>query len=101
MLRYYVPDEDFTWDDDKAARNWRLHGVTFEMAREVFKDPFAIEWIDAAQDPNEERYAMPGIVENRLLFVAYTIGEDRIRIISARKAEPFERRKYHDRNPET
>jgi hypothetical protein len=43
---------------------------------------------------------MIAMVENRLLFVAYTIGEERIRIIAARKAEPYERRKYHDRNRE-
>lgn len=90
-----MDNEGFAWDDNKAALNWRLHGVTFEMARDAFKDPFAIEWMDAAQDPNEERYAMIAMVENRLLFVAYTIREERIRIISARKAEPYERRKYH------
>ena len=53
--------------------------------------------MDAAQDPNEERYVMIAMVENRLLFVAYTIREERI---PARKAEPYERRKYHDRNRE-
>jgi uncharacterized DUF497 family protein len=41
---------------------------------------------------------MIGMVENRLLFVAYTMRDGRIRIISARKAEPCERRKYHDEN---
>ena len=40
------------------------------------------------------------MLEDRLLLVAYTIREERIRIISARKAEPYERRKYHDRNRE-
>jgi uncharacterized DUF497 family protein len=89
---------DFAWDDDKAARNLRDHGVTFEMAREAFRDPFAVEWIDADQDPNEERYGMIGMVENRLLFVAYTMRGGRIRIIPARKAERYERRKYHDEN---
>jgi uncharacterized protein len=95
-----MQDEHFEWDDDKAAQNWRDHAVTFEMARDAFKDPFAIEWIDAAQDTNEERYGMIGMVENRLLFVAYTMRGERIRIISARKAEPYERRKYHDENRE-
>jgi uncharacterized protein len=42
-------DEHFEWDDAKAASNWRNHGVTFEMAREVFKDPFALEWVDDGQ----------------------------------------------------
>ncbi|MGC2333149.1 MAG: BrnT family toxin [Candidatus Acidiferrales bacterium] len=96
----YVQDESFSWDDEKAAQNWRDHGVTFEMAREMFKDPFAIEWVDTAQDMNEERYAMIGMVENRLLFVAYTMREERTHIISARKAEPYERRKYHEENRE-
>jgi len=41
---------------------------------------------------------MIGMVESRLLSVAYTIRGQRIRIISARKAEPYERRKYHDEN---
>jgi uncharacterized DUF497 family protein len=93
-------DESFEWDDDKDAQNRRDHGVSFEMAREAFADAFAIEWVDAGQDPNEERYAMIGMVENRLLFVAYATRGERIRIISARKAEPFERRKYHDENRE-
>jgi uncharacterized DUF497 family protein len=95
-----MQDENFEWDDDKAARNWRDHGVSFEMAREAFRVAFAVEWVDAEQDPGEERYAMIGMVENRLLFVAYVMRGERIRIISARKAEPFERRKYHDENRE-
>jgi uncharacterized DUF497 family protein len=41
-----------------------------------------------------------GMVENRLLFVAYAMRRGRIRIISAQKAEPYERRKYHDENRE-
>ena len=94
----FMQDGDFVWDDDKAIRNWHDHGVSFEMARDAFKDPFTIEWIDRAQDPDEERYAMIAIVESRLLFVAYTLREEQIRIISARGAEPYERRKYHEEN---
>ncbi len=89
-------DESFEWDNAKAAANWRAHGVSFEMARDVFRDIFAIEWVDERQGSPEERFA--AVVENRLLFVAYTMRGDRIRIISARKAEPYERRRYHDEN---
>ncbi len=96
-----MQDESFEWDDDKAARNWRDHAVTFEMARDAFKDPFAIEWVDAGQDRSEDRFAMIAMVESRLLFVAFTTRTERIRIITARKAEPYERRKYHDENRET
>jgi putative transcriptional regulator len=63
VSRTLKEDENFAWDDDKAARNWRGHAVTFEMAREVFRDPFAIEWEDLEQDPNEERYGVIGMVE--------------------------------------
>lgn len=95
-----MEDDHFVWDDDKAARNWRDHAVTFEMAREAFRDPFAVEWQDLAQDPNEERYSLLGMVEDRLLFVGYTLRNERIRIITARKAEPYERRRYHEENRE-
>lgn len=95
-----MQDEHFEWDDGKAVRNWRDHGVSFEMAREAFRGAFALEWIDDRQVRSEERYAMIAMVEGRLVFVAYTVRDERIRIISARKAESYERRKYHDENRE-
>jgi len=67
---------------------------------EVFHDPFAIEREDLEQDPNEERYSVIGMVEGRLLFVAYTMRGEKIRIITARKAEPYERRRYQEENRE-
>jgi len=88
----------FEWDDDKAAGNWLAHKITFDMAREAFKDVFAFEWPDNTQDASEQRFATLGMVENRLLFVAYTMRGERIRIISARLAEPYERRRYHNDN---
>jgi uncharacterized DUF497 family protein len=93
-----MQDSAFEWDDVKAARNWLDHHVSFEMAREVFKDIFAVEWEDDGQDGAEARFVTVGMVENRLLFVAYTLRSERIRIISARLAEPYERRRYHNEN---
>jgi hypothetical protein len=93
-----MDDGTFQWDDTKAAANYAKHGVTFEAARDVFKDPFALDWIDDAQDESEERFATLGMVEGRLLFVAYAVRSGVIRIISARLAEPFERRRYHEEN---
>ena len=55
------------------------------MARDAFKDAFAVEWTASGQHAREERYCLLGVVENRLLFVSYTLRGDRIRIISARK----------------
>jgi uncharacterized protein len=91
-------DDDFEWDDDKAARNWLSHGIRFEAARDVFRDAFAIEWADTRHGDTEARFVIVGMVESRLLFVSYTQRGDRIRIISAREAEPRERRRYHNEN---
>jgi hypothetical protein len=44
--QYSMRDAEFAWDVTKAETNWRRHGVTFDMARGVFRDPFAIEWSD-------------------------------------------------------
>jgi hypothetical protein len=95
-----MQDGAFEWDDEKAADNWLKHDTTFETAREAFQDPFAVEWVDRGQDVHEERFAMIGMVDNRLLLVAYTLRGERIRIISARKPEANERRKYHNQNRE-
>ncbi len=91
-------DETFEWDDEKAADNWLKHSTSFETARDAFKDPFAVVWIDAGQHANEDRFTMIGIVQERLVLVAYTLRGERIRIISARKPEANERRKYHNQN---
>ena len=96
-----MQDDQFEWDDDKAERNWRSHAVSFEAARDAFRDAFAIDWPDTAQRTAERRFITLGMVDHRLLFVAYTLRDGRIRIISARKAAPHERRRYHDENSET
>lgn len=91
-------DEKFQWDDRKAASNFAKHRITFEMARDAFGDPFSIDWPDDGQDSTEQRFSLLGMVDGRLLFVGYTMRGDSIRIITARRAEPFERRRYHDEN---
>lgn len=91
-------DAVFEWDEIKAAKNYAAHGVRFEAAREVFKDPFAIEWLDDREPYGEDRFVIIGMTEGRLLYVAYTMRGDVIRIISARGAEPYERRRYHEEN---
>lgn len=89
-------DGVFQWDDAKAAHNYVDHSVTFETARDVFEDAFAIDWLDDREPYGEDRYALIGMTRGRLLFVAYTMRSDAIRIISARGAEPHERRRYHE-----
>jgi uncharacterized protein len=93
-----MEDDRFAWNDRKAASNARDHAVTFNSARAAFDDPFAVEWIDEREDYGEERHALLGMVNARLLYVAFTLRGGKIRIISARKAEPHERRLCHEEN---
>jgi len=93
-----MDDETFEWDDNKAAENYASHGVRFETARDAFKDAFAVDWLDERMPYGEDRYVILGMVENRLLYVAYTMRGEVIRIISARGAEPYEKRRYHEEN---
>jgi hypothetical protein len=89
-------DAWFEWDDAKASRNLVKHEVRFDSARAVFDDPFAIERPDDEHNYGEARYIAIGVAEGRVLRVAYAVRDERIRIISARGAEPFERRLYHE-----
>jgi uncharacterized DUF497 family protein len=89
----------FEWHEAKAEANLRAHGVTFDLAKTVFKDPFAIERLDDREDHGEARFVMIGMAEgNTLLFVAYTEREERIRIISARSATQNEQEDYFRQN---
>ena len=91
-------DSVFEWDDTKAATNWRDHGVAFHQAVKVFRDPFAIEWIDDREDYGEERLNVIGLCEDVLLHVTYTECGDRVRLISARRAEKHEQDRYYREN---
>ena len=62
--------ERFEWDEGKSVANFAKHGVSFEAARNVFRDPFAMELLDDRFDYGEERYAIIGMASGRLLFVA-------------------------------
>jgi uncharacterized DUF497 family protein len=93
-----MTSDEFEWDRAKAAANLAKHGVSFEQARQAFDDPFAIDFVDDREDYGDSRLILFGMVENRLLVVAHTLRGDKVRIISAREAEPHERRKYHEEN---
>jgi uncharacterized protein len=91
-----MTDDEFEWDERKAESNFAKHGVTFEMARGAFSDVFAVEFLDERESHGEQRFNLIGMAEGRLLFVTYALRGDTIRIISARRAEPLERRRYHE-----
>jgi uncharacterized protein len=89
---------EFEWDDAKATENYVRHGVSFDLAKKVFNDPFAVERIDDRQDYGEGRYIIIGLADGEILFVAYTEREERIRLISARRAIRHEQDDYFRHN---
>ena len=91
-------DDEFEWDDVKASQNLVRHGVSFETARAAFNDAFGIEREDRRKDYGEARFNLLGMAGDHLLHVTYTERGERVRIISARLAEPHERRRYHNEN---
>jgi uncharacterized DUF497 family protein len=90
----------FVWDEEKNRRNRAKHGVSFEAAKLVFDDPRAISQVDETQQ-DEERWITIGLAARVVvLLVVHTAreegGEETIRIISARKATPRERKVYEN-----
>jgi len=94
----------FTWRPDKAESNLRKHGVSFETATRAFADPFALSDQDRIEG-GELRWQTVGLVEGHLLLlVAHTVAEEDddgeeievIHIISARKADRSERKRYEE-----
>jgi hypothetical protein len=83
----------FEWDARKAASNRRKHGIDFADAATVLHDELAVTVAD--EQHGEERFVTVGIdALGRLLVVAYAWRGRRVRLISARRATPLERRQY-------
>ena len=88
----------FEWNAAKAAENLKKHGVTFEEATTVFGDVLNLLIPDPDHSSWEKRYLLLGMSNRqRLLVVAFAERPPRTRLISARRAEPRERRKYEEK----
>ncbi len=91
---YNLEDIKFEWNTDKATSNLQRHGIRFEIACEVFFDPF-LKVEDAGIVEGEPREAVIGrTVDWKLLFVVYVVRVEGVRIISARFATTTERKNY-------
>lgn len=88
---------DFEWDPSKAAENLKKHGVSFDEAATVFGDRLALTFDDPDHSGSEPRLITFGLsLQQRLLMVAHTPREPRIRIISARLMTRRERKIYEE-----
>jgi uncharacterized DUF497 family protein len=89
----------FHWDPEKALKNLKKHGVSFEMAQTVFDDPLHLSLLDSKKHAEERWITLGRSADGRMLVVVhlYHAGDDEeeaIRIISARRATKKEVRGY-------
>jgi uncharacterized protein len=85
----------YEWDQEKAQRNFRKHGVAFDEAASAFLDPVALTYSDPDHSGEEEREITIGISSRgRLLFVSHCERPGGLRLISARRATRKEIRQY-------
>jgi len=95
-----VFDYHFEWDATKAASNRRKHGVNFDLAATVFRDPLMLSIPDEEHSKTEERWLTMGQAENNTLLIVIRTYQEisnnaaNVRIISTRPATKHEQRQY-------
>ena len=86
---------NFEWNTDKAEKNKRKHGISFQEALTVFQDILSLTYPDMDHSIDEERYLIIGLSSfGNVLVISHTFRNDNIRVISARKATTKERLFY-------
>ena len=86
-----MEDFEFEWDDEKATSNLKKHGVSFD-------DPGIATIFDPDHSGDEDRYVSIGVsAQKSLLVVVHIFREERIRLISCRKATSAERKNYENK----
>ena len=93
MYTMYVVE--FEWDSIKNQRNIEKHGIDFTDAVRIFEHP-TLTVVDNRRDYGEKRIAAMGTVKDVILYVVYTARDGIWRIISARRANRRERKKYFE-----
>ena len=87
----------FEWDNAKASLNQKKHKVTFDEAKTVFYDEFAVQFFDSDQASSEDRFVMLGLSSKLRILVVCHCERERssiIRIVLARKATNKEAKYY-------
>jgi uncharacterized protein len=88
----------FSWDRSKAAANVKKHGISFDEAATVFRDPLARIFDDPDHSWGERREIIIGhSALDRLLLVSFSERDEVIRLISARRTDAQERQRYEEK----
>jgi len=91
--------QSIVWDPEESQSNRTKHGIDFEEAATVFRDPLLLVLPDLEHSQEEERWiALGQSIRQLLLVVVHTDDERTIRLISARQATPRERRLYEQQD---
>jgi len=93
----YTGDVNFEWDEEKRRQNLRKHSVEFADAVSALEDEEALTSADDDSDEEERFVTLGADLFGRILVVVYTWRGDSVRLISARKATPRERKQYGER----
>ena len=93
----YSARMQFEWDPGKDRQNQLKHGVSFDEASTIFGDPLALTIDDPDHSMEENRFLTTGLSNRqRLIIVAHTDRDDRVRLISARAVTEAERHAYQE-----
>ena len=85
---------EFEWDEGKRESNWQKHNVDFAAIPPIF-DNETVKWIDDRKSYGEERVNLLGTIKGEIFHITYTKRNSKYRLISARRANSRERRKYY------
>ena len=84
------------FDPDKERRNVRKHGLSLSVGASVLADPNMLEVLDLRFDYDEERIIAYGMASGTVYVCAFTMRGNIARVISVRKAEEREIRRYFE-----
>jgi uncharacterized DUF497 family protein len=88
---------NFEWDEEKATSNFAKHKISFEASIAAFVDPDALHLDATRQGDGENREKLVGMIEGRLFTVVFTLRDEVVRMISARRANKREEKSYGER----
>lgn len=83
---------EFEYNPAKSRRNLEKHGISLEDAQELWTRPFVQ---GQARSTDEDRWMIVGLLENKLYTCIFTVRNDTIRLISARRSRKNEEAAYH------
>ena len=97
LLDPFAALSGFEWDEGNSEKNWRAHAVTRAEAEEAFANAPVVVAEDVRHSQDEPRLTLLGRTHvGRYLFVAFTVRESRVRVISVRSMSRRERRRYDE-----